>query len=54
MHEQTAFDYLKYCKDDFPVPKMLSKQVFCLPMSPYLNNKDFLNILDVVISFKRK
>ena len=36
MHQQTAFNALGYKKGDFPVAERLSKQVFSLPMHPYL------------------
>ncbi|GLS89624.1 aminotransferase DegT [Psychromonas marina] len=36
MHQQTAFKYLGYCEGDFPVAEKLAKQVFSLPMHPYL------------------
>jgi len=36
MHEQTAFDYLGYKLGDFPVAEKLSREVFSLPMHPYL------------------
>jgi dTDP-4-amino-4,6-dideoxygalactose transaminase len=36
MHQQTAFRYLGYKDSDFPVASRLSKQVFSLPMHPYL------------------
>jgi dTDP-4-amino-4,6-dideoxygalactose transaminase len=36
MHQQTAFSELGYQKGDFPVAEKLCKQVFSLPMHPYL------------------
>lgn len=36
MHQQTAFKHLKYSETDFPVATRLAKQVFSLPMHPYL------------------
>ena len=36
MHQQTAFIGLNYQKGDFPVAEKLCKQVFSLPMHPYL------------------
>lgn len=36
MHQQTAFSNLDYQKGDFPVAEKLCKQVFSLPMHPYL------------------
>ena len=36
MHQQTAFNDLGYSEGDFPVAEQLAKQVFSLPMHPYL------------------
>ena len=36
MHQQTAFVDLGYQEGDFPVAELLAKQVFSLPMHPYL------------------
>ncbi|WP_239031296.1 DegT/DnrJ/EryC1/StrS family aminotransferase [Pseudoalteromonas sp. MMG024] len=36
MHEQTAFKGLGYSHGDFPVAERLARQVFSLPMHPYL------------------
>ncbi|WP_290610957.1 DegT/DnrJ/EryC1/StrS family aminotransferase [Arsukibacterium sp. UBA3155] len=36
MHQQTAFKQLAYTDDDLPVASRLAKQVFSLPMHPYL------------------
>mmetsp|Transcript_10468 Transcript_10468/g.33857 ORF Transcript_10468/g.33857 Transcript_10468/m.33857 type:complete len:355 (+) Transcript_10468:3140-4204(+) len=36
MHQQTAFKDLNYLDEEFPVATKLSKQVFSLPMHPYL------------------
>jgi dTDP-4-amino-4,6-dideoxygalactose transaminase len=36
MHQQTAFTSLGYIKGDFPIAEKLCKQVFSLPMHPYM------------------
>ena len=36
MHQQTAFKHLGHTDSDFPVASRLAKQVFSLPMHPYL------------------
>jgi dTDP-4-amino-4,6-dideoxygalactose transaminase len=36
MHQQTAFKRLGYKNGDFPIAERLAKQVFSLPMHPYL------------------
>ncbi|MBD3652400.1 DegT/DnrJ/EryC1/StrS family aminotransferase [Kangiella sp.] len=38
MHQQTAFEYLGYSDNDYPVATRLSKEVFSLPMHAYLSN----------------
>lgn len=37
MHQQKAFAYLGYTDKDLPVASRLAKQVFSLPMHPYMN-----------------
>lgn len=36
LHQQTAFKQLGYTDQDFPIATVLAKQVFSLPMHPYL------------------
>jgi dTDP-4-amino-4,6-dideoxygalactose transaminase len=36
MHQQSAFQFLNYTNDDFPIATKLSNSVFSLPMHPYL------------------
>lgn len=36
MHQQTAFNALEYTDADFPIASKLAKEVFSLPMHPYL------------------
>lgn len=45
MHQQTAFSELNYKAGDFPVAEKLAKQVFSLPMHPYLSEQDQQRIL---------
>lgn len=40
MHQQTAFKSLGYTDKDFPAASRLAKQVFSLPMHPYMSEKD--------------
>lgn len=37
MHQQTAFKYLGYSSNDFPIAENLSQEVFSLPMHGYMN-----------------
>ena len=50
MHQQTAFSYLKHKDTEFPVAAKLSKQVFSLPMHPYLEKSAQFKIIDAVNS----
>jgi UDP-2-acetamido-2-deoxy-ribo-hexuluronate aminotransferase len=45
MHQQTAFAALNYKEGDFPVAEKLSKNVFSLPMHPYMTTKDNQEII---------
>lgn len=45
MHEQTAFAHLNYSVGDFPIAERLAKEVFSLPMHPYLDVNDITTIL---------
>lgn len=40
MHEQSAFLNLGYLPEDFPIATKLSKQIFSLPMHPYMENEN--------------
>ena len=37
IHQQKAFDYLGHKDDEFPNASRLSKEVFSIPMHPYLD-----------------
>jgi len=50
MHQQTAFNNLKYQKESFRNAKMLSEGVFCLPMHPYLDKADQMKIVTGVLN----
>jgi dTDP-4-amino-4,6-dideoxygalactose transaminase len=49
MHQQTAFKELGYHEGDFPVAEKLAKQVFSLPMHPYLKVNDQKNKIVVYL-----
>ncbi len=49
MHQQTAFKELGYKDGDFPVAEFLSKNVFSLPMHPYLSNNEVKKIIMTVV-----
>ena len=46
LHMQTAFQYLGYSPEDLPFCAEVSKQVFSVPMYPYLEKKDIIRICD--------
>lgn len=50
MHQQKAFSELNYIDEDFPNASRLCKQVFSLPMHPYMIEQDAENIINAVNS----
>ncbi len=50
MHQQTAFKYLGYTDNDLPIASELAKQVFSLPMHPFMNLTQVAEISAAVIS----
>jgi len=50
MHQQTAFKSLGYLAGDFPVAEKLAKEVFSLPMHPYLSDKEASKITELLIT----
>ena len=48
LHCQTAFAHLGYAPDDFPVSLHLSRNIFSLPMHPYLKEADIRKICDLI------
>lgn len=48
IHEQPVFAYLGYQPEDFPVALETSRQVLCLPMSPYLAREDQEKIIRAI------
>lgn len=49
LHCQTAFSYLGYQPDDFPVSKNLSESIFSLPMHPYLEEAQIRHICEILL-----
>lgn len=49
LHLQRAFSHLGYHHGDFPVSEKVSKQIFSLPMYPYLKPDDQGKIIDYII-----
>jgi UDP-2-acetamido-2-deoxy-ribo-hexuluronate aminotransferase len=47
LHKQEAFEYLKIT-EKFPVAEKVAKEVFSLPFSPFLNQKDFEKIITIL------
>lgn len=48
LHLQKCFEYLNYSKGDFPVSEKASKEVFSLPMSPFLNDDQIEYITSLI------
>ena len=46
MHQQTAFSYLGYKSEDFPVAESLAKTVFSIPMHAYLQENEQTYIIN--------
>ena len=40
LHLQKAFSYLGYKEGDFPITEMISKEIFSIPMSPYIKEEE--------------
>ena len=49
LHLQKAYTYLDYKEGDFPVSERCSKQIFSLPMHPYLTNEEIEMIAKVIV-----
>ena len=50
LHLQTVFDKLGYNKGDFPISEKISKQIFSIPMHPYLNKPQQKKIVEVLMN----
>jgi len=50
LHLQDAFANLKYKQGDFPVCEELAREIFSLPMHPYLEEKQQDKIIRIIIS----
>lgn len=48
LHLQEAFAYLKHKAGDFPVCEAVAKEIFSLPMHPYLEGKDQEKIISLI------
>ena len=48
LHLQKCFEYLNYSIGDFPVSEKASKEVFSLPMSPFLNDDQIEYITSLI------
>jgi UDP-2-acetamido-2-deoxy-ribo-hexuluronate aminotransferase len=48
IHEQPIFANLGYAPEDFPEALKASRQVLCLPMSPYLSCEDQEKIIRAI------
>jgi len=48
IHLQEAYKYLGYKEEDFPVSEKVSKEIFSLPMHPYLKEEDQQKIAEII------
>ena len=48
LHLQTAFSFLGYKKNDFPISEDYAHRIFSLPMHPYLTEEDQTKIAEVI------
>ena len=48
LHLQTCYQFLNYKKGDFPVSEKAGKEVFSLPMSPFLSDEHQKIIVDLI------
>lgn len=51
IHLEESFGYLGYQMGDFPVSEDLAKNLLCLPLHPYLTEKQFLWVISCVKDF---
>jgi len=49
IHRSTAYEHLKYSVGAFPTSEAVSKQIFSLPMHPYLKESDIQLIANTII-----
>ena len=48
IHLSSAYSHLGYNVDDFPVSEAISKKIISLPMHPFLEKTEILNICDAI------
>ena len=48
LHLQTAYKYLNQKEGTLPLSEDVSKRIFSLPMHPYLDEKDIINIANII------
>ncbi len=49
LHLQKAFKYLNFKEGDYPISEKVSKQIFSLPMHPYLGKDDQEKVINCII-----
>ena len=48
LHLQTVMERLRYKKGDFPISEKVSKQIFSIPMHPYLDKIQQDTIIEIL------
>jgi len=51
LHLQAAFSHLGYQKNDFPIAEKVAKEIFSLPMHPYLQREEQERICTIITAF---
>ena len=54
LHLQRVFEGLGYEKGDFPISERVSRQIFSIPMHPYLNREEQNMIIEVLNRYENK
>ena len=54
LHLQRVFKGLGYEKGDFPISERASRQIFSIPMHPYLNKEELNMIIEVLNRYENK
>ena len=51
LHLQAVMKELGYSEGDFPISEKISKQIFSIPMHPYLTEDKQMKIIEVLNNF---
>ena len=51
LHLQDAFSHLNYNTGDFPVSEYIAKNIFSIPMHPYLEIEDQDRVIQIITDY---